>query len=111
MNKWVIMNTQEKLKLSDVIAWWESPEGVIIHCIRESNRGKVEDIYILGALGTYIQNGRNVYNYITDTGNGYGGTGKLYILNYMTFHNGMIMSVKNPNKINEIKKFPLWVFK
>ena len=109
--RWVIMDAKEKVNIYQAMEWWGSDTGVIIHCRRESNRGKVEEVYILGAYGEYVHNGKIDYDYITDTGNGYGGTGKLYTLNYMTFKNNMIISVKHPDKINEVRKLPLWVFK
>ena len=108
---WVIMNTKKKMNLAEAAKWYESEKFTVIHAKRMSNRGVFEDIYILGGYGTYGHRGQT-FDYVTDTGLGYGGKGTLSVKNVITLnYNGMILSTEDIMAINEKKALPIWVFK
>ena len=110
-NVWVIANTKQRMRITEAIKWFNCANTTIIHAKRMSNRGKFEDIYILGAYGTYGHKGET-FDYVTDTGLGYGGRGALLIKNVMTSDiSGRIMSTEDIMSINEKRTFPIWVFK
>jgi hypothetical protein len=118
MGRWVIMNTKRKMNIIEAIKWFNAGEMTIIHGLRTSSRGAVEDVYILGASTGYGYVG-NIYGYVTDTGRGYGGTGQITVLNILTCDSsgnvydssGNIIDIENSNNTDKIKKLPVWVFK
>lgn len=112
LNNWVIMNTKQKMTLQEAAKWYESNELTIIHGARCSNRGAYESIYIIGAGNNCYGHKGEMYNYTTDTGNGYGGTGVIKVYNVTTHDlSGKIMSVEDIMQVNEKRKLPVWVFK
>lgn len=114
MQRVVIMNAKRKMNTAQASEWFACDELTIIRAIRESERCKKEEIYILGACGNYGINKGDVVDYITDTGNGYGGKGKLYIFDVMTSgkkYNNQVVFTQNIMNVDEKIKLPIWVFK
>lgn len=106
-NKWVIMNTKKKMTITEAIVWFGSRNSTLIECQRHSERGLVESIYVIGASSNYGKIGETV-DYITDTGKGYGGKGRIKITGIANVHNG---AIKNDGYFNMYMKKPIWVFK
>ena len=114
LDRWTIMNTKSKMNIHQAIEWFNIDEMIIIRARRYSYRGANEEIYILGAYGTYGINPEDSIEYVSDTGNGYGGTGKLFIEDIMSSgrkYGNKIMSTHNIMELNEKVKLPIWVFK
>ena len=114
LNRWVMRNTKQKMNIHQAIEWFNSDKMTIIKARRYSYRGANEIIYIFGAYGSYGKNKGDSVEYITDTGNGYGGKGKLFIEDVLysgTAYQNKIMSTQNIMELNEIEKLPIWVFK
>lgn len=106
MGRWVIMNTKKKMTLEEAIKWFEY-DCTIIQATRYSDRGTVDKIYILGAVGNYVKNSYNV-EYVTDTGNGYGGRGTLQLEGIANYINNRFTTGDN---LNLKQKRTIWVFK
>ena len=109
MKEVVIMNTKHKTTMEDAVKWFEHP-CTILDCIRKSDRGKVEKIYILGAISNYADNGE-ILRYVVDTGRGYGGRGSIVVHNSITIKNLQIVDTADALRIDEKQKLPIYVFK
>jgi hypothetical protein len=103
---WIIMNTKKKKTLDEIVRNWTSDRLTVYYCERHSSQGVIEPVFIAGASGNYGEVGSTV-NYVTDTGRGYGGTGRMVILNEFR------IETSNPQtyatRLNS--KLPFWVFK
>ena len=113
INKFVMMNTGKKMNIHQAIEWFDIRHMSIIKARRYSYHGADELIYILGGYGTYCNRGDYV-DYITDTGRGYGGRGKLFIedvLSSGTDFKNKIASTQNILELNEVEKLHIWVLK
>ncbi|MBO5388428.1 MAG: hypothetical protein J6A59_09845 [Lachnospiraceae bacterium] len=105
---YVIRNIKNKMNVNEVINWFDY--GItIVHAMRISDRGAREEIYVVGARANYGLHLNEFKNYISDTGRGHGGKGKLKVLNLIESDGEMIMSVMNPIKLDENKRMPIWV--
>ena len=108
--RFVIYNNKAKVTLKDICEFFAKGNkhwGITVHqCTRISNRGKVEDVYVAGALGHYGVSEGDTIDYITCTDNGYGGYGKLKI---HAIHN--FAYTTDLNTIDNKKKLPLWIMK
>lgn len=112
--RFVIMKQGTKMNIHQAIKWFDSDEMIIIKALRMSERGALETIYILGAAGSYGVNMGDAVDYITDTGYGYGGKGKLRILDINLSgkrYNNKIMTTSNVIELNEKIKLSVWVLK
>lgn len=106
MDRWVIMNTKKKMTFEEAVIWF-SRNCTVIKGIRISERGAYESVYILGASAHYGNIGSQV-NYVSDTGNGYGGKGKINIVDEIQVKNGTYRSNED---IDLREKRTIWVFK
>jgi Na+-translocating ferredoxin:NAD+ oxidoreductase RnfG subunit len=100
------MNTKKKKTLEEIVKNWGSDKLTVYYCERHSDKGVAETVFIAGAYGNYGEVG-SVIDYITDTGNGYGGTGKMLVIKQFN------IDVNNPQtyatRLNS--KISYWVFK
>lgn len=110
VNNWVIANTKVKLNLKQICEGDTWNRFIVIHCIRKSDRGAIEDIYIAGAENELPKSGEK-HSYVVDTGRGYGGRGTVTVVNSFLIDNKIIMALLDPVKVNENKKLPVYVFK
>lgn len=106
MDRWVIMNTKKRMTFEEAVIWF-ARDCTVVYGIRISERGAHEPVYILGASGHYGNIGSQV-NYVTDTGNRYGGKGTISIVDEIQVKNG---SYKSNGYLNLKEKRRIWVFK
>lgn len=96
---WVVHNTKKKMNLEEIVKWF-GDKCTILECSRLSDRGKSDKVYVVGASSNY-GNILGVYMYVTDTGKGYGGHGRMKIFS--------IYDGKNIKKDSDRRT--VWVFK
>lgn len=100
---WVIMNTKKKMTITEAFNWYNSRDCEILECLRASERGARDTIYVIGSGYGYGNVGQRA-SYITDTGLGYGGKGTVTI-NKIYHANDM------DKLVNSKIKHGVWVFK
>ena len=107
--KFVIRNIKKRMDVQDIIKCYEY-KVTIVHAIRMSERGKTEDIYMIGAGHGYGLTINIVENYISDTGISHGGKGQIQIKNVIEVDQyGKITSILNQNAFKNKVKLPVWV--
>lgn len=107
--EYVIRSTKKKMNIPQVIDWYEH-DFTLIHAIRSSERGAVEEIYIAGAGHGYSVLPGEKSKYISDTGFGHGGKGTIQIINLAEFTKGkQLKRVLSFETLNNKKKLPLWI--
>lgn len=108
--RFVISNEKHNKTLRDICKFFADGNrhwGITVHqCTRISNRGKVEEIYVAGALGSYGVGVGDTTDYITCTNIGYGGYGRLKI---NAIHN--FAYTTDLDTVDNKKKLPLWIMK
>lgn len=99
---WVLSQAKDIGKKTPLqIAKWFEYHCTIFECERISNGGEHEEVYVVCAGPCNIKD--NNVTYITDTGQGYGGTGSMIIKDYYA-SSSEIVKTKN-------QKRAVWVFK
>ena len=96
---WVVHNTKKKMSLEEIVNWF-GDKCTIMECARNSDKGVSERVYVVGASSNYGEV-IGVYSYINDTGNGYGGHGRMTVFN--------IYDGKKIKK--DLGRRTVWVFK
>lgn len=108
--EFVIRNVKKKLNIQETISWYKG-SMTIIKCVRFSNRGAIEDIYIIGSgIGYKGLTVNNVVDYISDNGMKHTGKGVVRIQNVITVNeDGTIRDILNPITYRYNTKLPVWV--
>lgn len=114
-SKLYIANLKRKMTLREISENYGIGFTITVsYCIRSSERGKNEDIYILDVDNlTDIHRGMTIdyESFTARRQQGTGCSGKLVIKSVNTLYDGKVMSTDNIMEINENIKLPIWVRK
>lgn len=110
--KLFISNEQKKAKIRELSEIYGMTGNIFVsHCTRESDRGKIEDVYLLSVEKDCGIRRGNIFNYTTITKNGIGGSGRIVVKTANVVRRGLVMVTDNIMEVNEEIRLPIWVIR
>ena len=110
--KLFISNGNRKAKIRELSEVYGMTGNIFVnHCIRESDKGKIEEIYIVSIEKECNMRRGDVFNYQTVTDKGFGGSGKVTVKTANVVRRGLVMVTDNIMEVNEEIRLPIWILR